>query len=743
MAHQRMVKNPRLRFIVPLVGLVSVLLVAALYVRHPRTLSLIDLRIYDHLLRTNAANTPHPALAIVDIDEDSLRRLGQWPWPRHRIARLVDRLNQAGAVVVGLDILFAEPDRTSPQRILSDLETSFGPYLEETPSIQGVPDILRDNDQLLAQTLATGPYVLGYAFRFDAPAQATQTVSSVPSVGLVTRSLTPQLVMAPEKLLPTAREITPPLAILARAAPASGYFTTRTDPDGTVRRVPLLVRFNGKAYPSLALATLLQASDTQTVILNYSERGTESLAVAGTNIPLGTSANFLVNYRGPENTYPYVSAEAILRGSPEAFQAVNNKIVFVGTSAAGLKDIRTTPFSQNFPGVETHATIVDNILSQDFIRIPPWAPGLEMLALLGCGLLTVVLLAKARAAWLLPPLLGLGVGIWYGADHLFAEYHYFVSPFYPLLCLVLTFTAMTTVKFWREERQKQFIEGAFSHYLAPAVIQRIVKNPNTLTLDGEEREVTILFSDIRNFTSLSEQLPPSQVSELLREYLTPMTRIITERDGTLDKFIGDAVMAFWNAPLNVPLHPQKALDAALTQLQILEKLNQQFKQNFGLRLEIGIGLHSGIVRVGNMGSADLFDYTLIGDNVNLASRLEGLTKYYGLPLLVSEEVAKACENYAAFWEIDRVRVKGRENPLTIYAPISQEDRVKRETELNRYAQAKQYYCNGRFAEAQEAFALLQRDYPDSRLYKILRKRCAELETACPENWDGVYTHATK
>ncbi|MGE4293337.1 MAG: CHASE2 domain-containing protein [Desulfovibrio sp.] len=737
------------KLLLPAAGFLITFLLLLLYVQQPLFLKFVNYKIYDTFLREHATSKIHEIPVIVDIDEKSLRKIGQWPWPRYRLALLLDKIKQAGALAVGLDILFAEADRTSPALILDDISRTFGRYLHGKPGFSGLPALLQDNDALFAQTLATGPYVLGYTFLF--PEDVLRGLSGTPPdacrlhpVSLATKSMTPGLALEPNRLLAEASGAVCPLPSLSEAAPGTGFFTTDTDPDGIIRQVPLLISYNGRVYPSLALATLFQALGQKTILLSYSERGTEQLRVAGLDIPLNRAGGFLVNYHGKEGTYPYISAADILNDAPDALEALRGRIVFIGTSAAGLRDIRTTPFSQNYPGVETHATIVDNILSEDFIHIPPWAPGLEVLALLLAGLLTTLLLTWARAAWLALPLLVLAGGLWFGSSRLFGEYRYFVSPLYPLLGLALTFTLMTAIKFWREEKQKKFIHGAFAHYLAPAVIDQIVKAPESLTLEGQEKEITILFSDVRNFTSLSERLTPTQVTDLLHDYLTPMTRIITSHNGTLDKFIGDAVMAFWNAPLDVAGHQRLALVSALEQLRKLEEVNLLFLEKFGFTIRIGIGIHCGVVRVGNMGSADLFDYTLIGDSVNLASRLESLTKYYGQTLIVSEVIANICRDEFAFQELDKVRVKGKVKPITIFTAMRREDAALRTEELRNYADALALYRGMRFAEAQTAFVALCEKYADQALYALYRERCENLQSAPPQSdWDGVFTHKTK
>lgn len=360
------------------------------------------------------------------------------------------------------------------------------------------------------------------------------------------------------------------------------------------------------------------------------------------------------------------------------------------------------------------------------------------------GFIITFLLVWMRAAYLIVPLIGLGGGILYSSIYLYTHQHYYISPMYPLLNLAITFTLLTMIKFWREEHAKKFIHGAFAHYLAPSVISQIMDDPDSLSLEGQEKEITIQFSDVRSFTSLSEKLTPTQVTDLLHDYLTPMTRIITEHEGTLDKFIGDAVMAFWNAPLDVENHQEKSLESALFQQTKLDELNEIFIEKYGFTIAVGIGIHSGPVRVGNMGSADLFDYTLIGDNVNLASRLEGLTKFYGQKLVVSQNIVEACQGKYYFRILDSVRVKGKEEPVTIYTAYTLEQANQRMVELEQYEAAHNMYLNMQFTEAKREFQSLDDLGKEPLLYKMYMERCDHLnETPPGEDWDGVFTHKTK
>jgi adenylate cyclase len=487
----------------------------------------------------------------------------------------------------------------------------------------------------------------------------------------------------------------------------------------------------------------MEAVGEHNILLKLDTQGTESVRFGGTVIPVDRAGQLLINYRGGGGAFPYISAVDIMEGKL-APGSLDGKIAFIGTSAAGLKDLRTTPFSAVYPGVETHATIVDNILTQDFISIPDYAPAVELFATILAGIAITLLVAWARAVWLVLPLGGMAFGMWEGSAYMMSTARVYISPLYAYIILAGNFTFLTLLKFWREEKQKKFIHGAFSHYLAPAVIKQIYDSPESLSLQGQEKEVTVMFSDVRGFTTMSEQLTPTQVTDLLHDYLTPMTRIITSNMGTLDKFIGDAIMAFWNAPIDVPDHQKKALSSALQMLDHIHVLNEGFQQKFGLTIKIGVGLHCGRVRVGNMGSADLFDYTLIGDNVNLTSRLESLTKYYGQVLLVSQAMKEVCGDEYAYVEMDSVRVKGKHEPITIFTAMTHEARTARDADFSRYEEALALFKAMRFGEAEAVFAELKARGFEEVLCAMYEERCQHLKDEPPgEGWDGVYTHKTK
>lgn len=727
-------------------GLAVTIALSFVHWTSPSWLGFLDYKVYDVLFRQRPRPAQSGHVAVVDLDEKSLAEIGQWPWPRHQVALLLGRLKQYGVLAVGMDIIFAEPDQTSPDNIRRKL-APLGVNMDFT----GLPDDLRDNDRLLARMLGAGPYVLGYFFTYQASDSASAQACALPPPRLAVRRSSDAAGLP--LLLSRAYSAVCPLPELASSGGWAGFFNSFPDHDNIVRWVPLAVSYNQTAYPSLAVSTLMRAFGDRGAVLSVSPDGyggqdmdiTLDMGELGKRtVPLDRRGGLLLDYRGPARTFPYISAADVMRGDVAA-ENLRGRIVFLGTSARGLQDIRATPLDQEFPGVEAHATIADMILSDKYLRHPidAWYLELTLLAVFGLGV--TVLLMFTRSLWVGALSLLAGGGVWYASVLCMNRLDLYVSPLTPLMALGLNFTLLTFLKFLNEERQKRFVQGAFAHYLSPEVVQQIMDDPDKLNLTGEEKDVSILFSDVRGFTTMSEKLSPTQVVALLHEYLTPMTRLITGNFGTLDKFIGDAIMAFWNAPWDVPEHPRKAVETALAMIRELDALNAGFRQRYGFEIEIGIGLHHGPVRVGNFGSEDLFDYTIIGDNVNLCSRLEGLTKYYHQRVLVTGAVRQSAGGDFAWQEVDRVRVKGKHEPVTIHtvhghAPEASSALAR---ELARWEEGLAVYRQGRFREALALFEALRAD-TGKDLYELYACRCRALETSPPgPDWNGVFEHTTK
>lgn len=715
-------------------GLAAVAAMLALYVAHPALLRQLDHKAYDALLAGRAGGEPSPVPVIVDIDERSLALYGQWPWPRYRLARLIENLARYGAACVALDILLAEEDRSSPAHMKEGLMRDFGVDVE----FAHLPPALEDNDALLATALENTPTVVGAFMRFDVPAAGGGSAEVAPpsAPGLV--EVIPPGCPSPQAAVPEAGEALWPLPLFSAAAPV-GTINVAPDEDGVIRSVPLLVRQGGRVYPNLSLRALMRGMDVDTLALIGGPDGLERIVVGDLRVPVSPRGRMLVPYRGPRGVYPYFSAADVLDGSPPD---VEGRIVFVGTSAAGLQDIRATPFDAVYPGVETHAAVVDAILTGRHIVAPPWTPGAQVLAILLGGGLAALCFALARPVVSFPVGVVLAAGAVAGSRRLFGEGVFF-SPVYLVLTVGVVALVALAARFWLEERQKRALRHAFSRYVAPEVVARIAER-GVDVFAGEEREVSVLFSDVRGFTSLAETLRPEQVVALLNRYFTPMTACIRDSGGTLDKFMGDAIMAFWNAPLSVEGHPGRAVGAALRMRDILAALRPVLRAEFGVDLSSGTGIHTGSVYVGNMGSEELLDYTCIGDTVNLASRLESLSGRYGVDIVLSGDTAARCPADFLFWPLDTIRVKGRGRPVDILTVLTPVEAEARREELEGCARALELYRRGRFTEALARFQALARSAAEGgRLYALYEARCRVLAAAPPPDWDGVWTYDNK
>ena len=704
----------------------------ALVYEKPEVFERPDHFVYDRFMEARATGKVHPAPIIIDIDEKSLRQHGQWPWPRYLLAELVRKLCDNGVAAVGLDILLTEPDRSSPALMQRELAQHFGAQLD----ISGLPPELRDNDAWFAETLARYPVVLG---SLASPGVEFSRMPYAPApTGLVSRL--PPGSLTPEETLLAFPGLALPLRQFGEAAPI-GLINIVPDRDGVFRRVPMLVRVGEhNVYAGLALRTLMVALGRKQLRIDGDKNGLASIEVTRKiHAKVGEDGTFLPVFHGPGFSFPYISAADILEDRVPAEQLAG-RIAFVGTSAVGLRDIRSTPLDPNMPCVEVHATIVDNILTGQTVRPYPLFQMVSSGMIMAIGLLATFLFNYAPALAYVPVSCLMLAGATWVSWHYFGTGVFF-SPVPLVVTLAVCAAVILSIRFWREERGRREIKQAFSRYVAPEVVSRIADRGG-VPLDGEHKEVSVLFTDVRGFTSLSEKLAPEQVVRLLNRYFTPMTACVKQREGTLDKFVGDALMAFWNAPIDVRDHARKAVDAACAMQRELERLRPEFLREFGVEVRIGAGINTGPVHVGNMGSAELLDYTCIGDNVNLASRLEGLCKRYGADTVVSADTAQACGEAFRFRHLDRIRVKGKSQAVDIYTPLDEESFVaERET---RWAEALGLYMKGAFAEAETAFATLLANHAGlATACNLYLERCRTLAADPPADWDGVWTYDSK
>ncbi|MFT4026698.1 MAG: adenylate/guanylate cyclase domain-containing protein [Novosphingobium sp.] len=670
---------------------------------------------------------------VVAIDEESIRRIGQWPWPRTEVGRLIEQLSAAGAAVVALDIVFAEPDRTSPGQLARQLPGA-------DPAVLAAIRALPENDALFAETVSRTPVVSGYFLTPD-PGRG-----NVAAKGGIAVSGSP-----PDAALRSYASAITPLPAIQEAASGTGFLTFAPDRDGIIRRVPLLARQNGQVVPSLSVEALRVAQQAGSVMVKTSDGsgnlsgggavGVTALKVGDFTVPTTRSGEMWVRYPAA-GTAPAVPAWQVLQGALSHRQlerAFAGRIVFIGASAVGLHDLVATPVQDRELGVNLHAYAAQQMLTGEFLTRPDWADGLERALVLAFGIALLIVLPRIGA--LKGALLGGAfaavalAGSWFS----FTQARFLLDPAWPLAAILAVYIASTVTTFYREERRRSHIHRAFDHYLSPELVKRIAADPGQLQLGGEEREMTVMFADIRRFSALSERLAPTEITRFLIGFLTPMCDVLLERKATIDKFIGDAILAFWNAPLDDPDQYENAARATLGMVARLKALNLAPPQPWPGEVRIGIGLNAGPCCVGNIGSESRLSYSLIGDTVNLAARLEPLTKRYGVEIVIGEEFQRKIPDFAVLG-LDRVRVAGRDTPENVYILVGDQV-VARDPSFAMFAGTHEAmlvaYRAGNWAEAETLLASGEagaRDYGLIPLYRLYRERLAG---AVPKDWDGV------
>jgi adenylate cyclase len=533
------------------------------------------------------------------------------------------------------------------------------------------------------------------------------------------------------------------IPVLSGSSENSGYFNVFPDKDGVIRWAPLVVGLNDGFYMPLSMALLLQYLDWPMLSLTISEVGVEAIRIGDIDVPTDESGRMLVNYAGPPKTFPHYSISDILQGrlSPELFQG---KIVIVGATAIGINDIRVTPYSTVYPGTEIHATIIDNILHGNFIRRPGWTALFDLSAIIFVGLFTGIIIPRVKAVQ--GTVLGTAIIAAYILLNylIFARYSLWLNLVYPVLTGVTAYLGITIYKYVTEEKEKKKIRGAFQYYLTNSVINEMLKDPSKLKLGGDKKDLTVLFSDIRGFTTISEKLSPEELVRLLNEYLTAMTNIVFKYEGLLDKYIGDAIMAVFGAPLDQPDHAERACRTALEMTAELGKLQKKWESEGRPVIRIGVGINTGDMVVGNMGSDMRFDYTVMGDSVNLGARLEGINKEYGTSIVISEYTHEKIRHKLFCRELDSVRVKGKHVPVKIYELIcDMKDAGAWADFMPVFNNGLDLYKKGLWDEAIAAFGKALEVRPADSVSGLYISRCNELKNSPPENWDGVFTMTRK
>jgi adenylate cyclase len=641
--------------------------VAALRLLAPWSLNLFDLKVVDlrHLVR--GPLQPAPEVAIVAIDEESLAKLGRWPWPRTRTADLIAAIARAEPAAIGLDVVFDHRDDALDATLVEDTVAAA----PDRPASELLALVRGRGDARLADALhASGRSALAYFFEFDgAPAAALDAeMAGLPELSV--RTTGGAEVSAVPSLL-TGREVHRPLPVFATAAGNAGHINFLPDGDGVYRRIPLVVRVGDRLFPALSLQLVRASAGGVPATAVLSPYEMTSLTVGGRSLPVNGMGQMWLDYLGPPHTVPHFSAADVLAGRvPPADLA--GRIVLIGFTAAGFDDV-ATPFAPVAPGVEVQATAIDNLLRGRALWRPWWSVPAETMIIVLAGVLTGVAVRRLRGVGAAIAATGIVLGYLGSSQILFARYGLVLGAVYPVAGTFLCALAGIAFQATREERLKRQIREAFSRYLNPEVTELVAEDPSRLRLGGERYEITVLFSDIRGFTTISEQLAPEVLGELLTEYLSAMTDIVFKHDGLLDKYVGDALMAFWGAPIAVPDHAERGCAAALEMLATVERLNAGWKERGLPHIAIGVGINTGFAIVGNFGSERRFSYTAIGDTVNLASRLEGLNKTYGTHLLISNETRQATGEGFACREVGEVTVRGRKGSTGVYELLGRRD----------------------------------------------------------------------
>jgi adenylate cyclase len=729
-----------------LVGSVTIGVIILSLLR-PQFTEFIELKLVDLKFLVRGPVPAGQELAIVAIDDDSLKRYGRWPWSREVFSKLIKRLKEAQPKAIGLDIIFAEKSDTavtaSVQRLRQKL-SQRGLGSKEVLALLKEEEKAADVDRRLAEEISQGsPTILGFYFK----KVGAKVLSSEPPRGLeptVIQASTFNMVRRlgqKAKRLPIigAEGVEVNLPVITKAAAGGGYFNMIPDPDGAVRWYPLAVAYGPKyVFAPLSLVTLQHFLDNKPLMITVSHLGVKEVRLGRELIPVDRYGRLLINYLGPPGVFPTYSAKEVMAGKVPA-EALKDKIVLVGATAVGVYDMRVTPFSGVFPGVEIQATIIDNVLRRNFLRLPPYSPLPELLLIIVFGLFLGLILPRVSAIWVF--LIGLYLLLGFVALN-FAIFRYWgvnLDLFYPVLQIILVTTGINVQSFLAEEKARASLKKAFQSYVAPSVVDEIIKHPERLRLGGERRELTIFFCDIRGFTTLSETLDPEALAAILHDFLNPMSKIVVKHGGTIDKFMGDAIMALFGAPLHYPDHARRACETALEMLETLRSLDEEWRSQGRPSIKIGVGINTGMVAVGNMGSDTLFDYTAIGDNVNLASRLEGLNKYYGSQIIVSTFTAEALDQQFILRELDLVRVKGKKQPVAIYellGPAPPDPKLAQFLEL--YQQGLKLFRQREWEESHNAFSsasqLRPHDHHCHRYLSLVEQY--QVEPPGPE-WQGL------
>ncbi|MFA7254891.1 MAG: adenylate/guanylate cyclase domain-containing protein [Candidatus Omnitrophota bacterium] len=726
-----------LSYIVPALILLGVLM---LQYSFPSQIESFRVKVFDVFQRIKPRVYQNTPVRIIDIDDQSLEKIGQWPWPRTILAKLVSRLASGGATVIAFDGVFPEPDRTSPKNMLPIWAEGATSEL-----LRAQLEMIPDHDKVFAEAVAKAPVVLAFGLTNESHARLPAL-----KTGFLEHGASKDRAL--DYISPVFKGAVVNLPILEKAARGNGCFNMGVEWDNIVRRVPSLFRLNDTLYPALVLETLriFQGASAYKITLagatgetSFGEKtGLVSIKTGLLDIPTDATGRIWLYDTGYKKER-FIPAWKIL-SDDNLLKEMKEKVLFIGTTAMALKDLRATPLNPRASGVEVHAQIAEQMFLGDFLERPDWAAGLEFTYLTLLGILLILILPAAgavRCAVVAFLAIASAFGFsWYA----FIRWHFLIDPVFPSFAVFGIYLASSFLNFLGTERERGQIRGAFGRYLSPALVERLAKNPGQLKLGGEMRPMTFLFMDIRNFTGIAEKFTPEELTQFMNSFLTPMTDIILQHGGTIDKYMGDCIMAFWNAPFEDENHALHACQSALAMQEYLRSTSG-FE---GIR--VGIGINTGNACVGNMGSEQRFDYTALGDEVNLASRIEGLSKNYGVTTLVGQNTVAAAEGFAVL-EIDLIRVKGKTKPVKIFALLGdtglENQSLFREVREH-FEKMLVSYRGGRWVDAERFLENCRRitlPHIDlGVLYELYVSRILAYKINPPvPNWDGATTADSK
>jgi len=720
-------------------------------------LDLIELTTYDLRFLMRGHKKPSNAVVLAVIDEKSLDKEGRWPWPRSKLADLVNILDKDGAKVIGFDIGFLEPDENSNLKLINQFENQIHELkIKNNKLINFINTgkVKADNDLALSKAIenSSAPVILGYFFHTSkvsldyqiSPTEIDRRLSQIQS------SKYPLIIYEDQKPehSPFLKAYVPEtnLEILTKVSDSSGHFNTTADADGVFRWAPLIIQCGENIFPSLSIQCVRHYLDMPPVLVKVVIYGVEGIQMGERFIPTDEYGRILVNYAGPPKTFPHFSITDILHDHYEK-GVFKDKIVLVGATAEGIYDVRNTPFSTVHPGIEIHANVIDSILKNDYLKIPKKANVYSLLAIIVTGGLMGFVLTRLSALKGAIFALAFFSGFILFSCWLFTGLGIWVNMVYPLLAILIIYISMTIFHYLTEEKKRKEIKSAFSRYAPSNVVNEISHNPDQLKLGGEEREISVLFIDLVGFTRYSEIYQPNSMIKILGEYFNEMTEQVFAYQGLLKEYVGDELMAIFGAPLEQEDHAQKACLAALAMRDRLRVLRPIWEDMDRPPLRARTGVNTGIMMVGNVGSKYRFSYGALGDHVNLGSRLEGLNKMYGTEILIGENTALKLNNSFLLREIDFVRVQGKEEPVRFYELLGVAGTVlpeEMEQAFKYYASGLEAYRSQRWEDAIDLFEKGEKLYSNDKSFQVMALRCRIYQRDPPKGeWDGVFRERRK